>query len=201
MLFSTYDELKASVTEFLTRDDITSHIPGLILLAEAKFNRKCRQGGAETSTTLTPTSGVAALPSDYAEWRAVNDTSSGLEIRYVTPSTFREDATPTTSGRPRSFTIIGTSLHFAPQSTGTVTLVYYRGITGLSASNTSNWLLTSHPDLYLYAVLAETYAFLKDYDEAARFEAKAEGAFQAMVEADRAARWGRAIWRTTEPTP
>ena len=41
-------------------------------------------------------------------------------------------------------------------------LVYERTITSLSTSTTINWLLTSHPDIYLYATLCEAAPYLKD---------------------------------------
>ena len=39
MALSTYDELKASIADFLNRDDLTSVIPDFIKLAETGMNR------------------------------------------------------------------------------------------------------------------------------------------------------------------
>ena len=48
-----------------------------------------------------------------------------------------------------------------------VNLSYYQAIPGLSTDNTSNWLLTSYPDAYLYGVLAVAYNYLRDDAQAA----------------------------------
>ena len=42
MALSTYDELKASIADFLNRDDLTSVIPDFIKLAETGMNREVR---------------------------------------------------------------------------------------------------------------------------------------------------------------
>ena len=43
MALSTYDELKASIADFLNRDDLTSVIPDFIKLAETGMNREVRR--------------------------------------------------------------------------------------------------------------------------------------------------------------
>src|SRR5262249_36497399 len=42
----------------------------------------------------------------------------------------------------------------------TVVLDYLAKFTPLSAGNTSNWILASHPDAYLYGMLAHSAPFL-----------------------------------------
>jgi hypothetical protein len=49
-----------------------------------------------------------------------------------------------------------------PDTGYTGELTYYGKITALSDSNTSNWLLSYAPDLYLYGALLEASPYLKD---------------------------------------
>ena len=42
MALSNYTELKASIADFLNRDDLTSVIPDFITLAESQINRDIR---------------------------------------------------------------------------------------------------------------------------------------------------------------
>ena len=41
-------------------------------------------------------------------------------------------------------------------------LVYYARVPTLSVSNTTNWLLTEAPDVYLYGALVHSAPYLKD---------------------------------------
>jgi hypothetical protein len=41
-------------------------------------------------------------------------------------------------------------------------LTYYATIPALSVSNTTNWLLTDSPDLYLYGALLQAAPYLQD---------------------------------------
>ena len=42
MALTTYTELKASIADFLNRDDLTTVIPDFITLAESQINRDVR---------------------------------------------------------------------------------------------------------------------------------------------------------------
>ena len=42
MALDTFAGLKATIADYLNRDDLTSIVPSFISLAEAKFNRKLR---------------------------------------------------------------------------------------------------------------------------------------------------------------
>ena len=59
-------------------------------------------------------------------------------------------------------TLIGERLYFGPTRDSSYAIVwaYYAKPTALSDSNTSNAILTNHPDLYLYASLIESAPFL-----------------------------------------
>ena len=41
-------------------------------------------------------------------------------------------------------------------------MIYRQNIPALTSTNTSNWLLTLAPDLYLYGTLLETAPYLKE---------------------------------------
>jgi hypothetical protein len=52
----------------------------------------------------------------------------------------------------------------SPDTTYNVYLVYELRLVPLSASATQNWLITNHPDIYLYSVLLEAEPYLKNDD-------------------------------------
>lgn len=200
MQFDTYANLCAAIAEYLARDDLTAQIPAFVRLAEVKFNRRLRLAGNETSATLTVTSGVAPLPADYGEWRSVNDAASGQEVAFRAPGAFAEDGKLLAGSRARFFSIVGVEMRVAPSRD--VALVYYRGIDPLAgAVGGVNWLLTKHPDIYLYYALAESEPFLKNDGRITLWKSLGDGVFSDMMESDRSARWGRASMRTAGRTP
>lgn len=68
------------------------------------------------------------------------------------------------TGVPEFAAITANKLRFAPEADATYSLrmTYWQKITSLSAQNTTNWLLTNHPDIYLYGALCESAPYLKD---------------------------------------
>ena len=63
---------------------------------------------------------------------------------------------------PSTFTILGDNFRFAPTpaSTYTATINYYKEFDPLSSTNTSNYILSNHPSIYLYGALYHAANFL-----------------------------------------
>ena len=63
------------------------------------------------------------------------------------------------------YSIVGAIIEFVPppDDTYSATLTYYQKIPDL-ATNSTNWLLTQWPDLYLYSTLLQAAPYLKDDD-------------------------------------
>jgi hypothetical protein len=171
MALTTYAELRTAIADWLARSDLTSYIPDFITLFEAHANRRLRVRQMETSTTLTPSSGSATLPSDYLAWRRVTWTGDVRnELEYVHPSYLQAAYPDTPSGTPRIFTIEGSTLKVRPVSTTGLEFDYYEKIDALSG--TVNWLYTAHPDAYLFGSLAEAQGFNVDFEKLALWKAR-----------------------------
>lgn len=167
MAISNYSELKTAVADFLNRADLTSVIPTFISLAEADFNRKIRHRKMLTRSTATLDTHFTALPGDFLEAYNVQlNTTPVRPMEYITPEYADElrQGRFSASGQPRYYTLIGDTLEAipVPDASYTVELTYYTSLTALSDASTTNWLLTSHPDLYLYASLAASAPYLKE---------------------------------------
>jgi hypothetical protein len=76
----------------------------------------------------------------------------------------------------------------APDGTYTVEVDYYEVIPPL-ASNSTNWLLTAAPDIYLYGSLLEAAAFLLDDPRVPLWQAAYAQCIGQLNSADRNARW------------
>lgn len=162
MSISTYSELQTAVENWLHRADLDSRIPEFIALCEAKFNRACRLQTMETRVTATLDEEYEDLPTDYLEMRSIQITgTSGRPLEYMPPEMLRIKYRGAVS-TPIHYTIIGDTLQFGPSPDGSYTMemVYYKRIPALSDSQTTNWMLTNHPDVYLYGSLMEAEPFI-----------------------------------------
>lgn len=191
MSITTYAELQSSIADWLLRDDLTSVIPTFISLAEAKFNRRIRDYRMVKRATAQVDTAYFAIPSDWQEnVRFQLNTSPITTLEYVTPDQAAEEKRLyNSSGRPAFFTMIGDEFQIvpAPDSTYDAELTYYSKIPALSASNTSNWLLTKAPDIYLYGALMEAAPYLDDDARIQVWGGLLEQSMEALqIESDRA---------------
>jgi len=158
MALSTYADLQSAVGSWLARDDLSANIPDAITLFEAHAARKLKVRPMETSTTLTPSSGSADLPSGYLGFiraTVTSDTRVGME--YVRPSYLQALYPTTISDTPRFFTIEGSALKTRSSDATGIEFLYYAKNTVVSSA--LNWLFTNHPDAYLFGTLYEMQAF------------------------------------------
>ena len=169
MAITTYAELQSSIADWLNRTDLTSVIPDFIALAEAELTRTLRHRKQITRSTATIDSEYSATPADWMQTVSfILETNPVKALEYVTNEALNElKAMSSTVGEPTHFTHVGTEIQVypAPDSTGsgfTGELVYYAQIPALTDSNTTNWLLTLAPDIYLYGALLQSTPYLVD---------------------------------------
>jgi hypothetical protein len=187
----TYAELQSAIGDWLMRQDLTSVIPTFIDLAEARFNREMRVRRMITTATLTLADGKATLPSDWLESRNVryvDDPYRSLE--YVTLEA-ADDIRETLATATDQFTIRGDQIEFiaAPDDGTEIELTYYAEIPALSDSNTSNWLSTRWPDVYLYGALMHSAPYLKDDERVAVWAGLHDRALEEIRMEDHKAQW------------
>ena len=168
MAFNNYSSLQASIADFLNRNDLTAVIPDFITLAEAQFNRNIRHRRMVERATATLDSEYSAVPADWLESiRYQINTNPITVMEFVSPdqAALLKGANGTT-GKPIYYTQIGQQFQVVPApdsgSAYTGELTYYATIPALSVSNTTNWLLTDSPDLYLYGALLQAAPYLQD---------------------------------------
>lgn len=205
MAITSYDLLKSAIADELNRQDLTSVIPTWISLAEANFNRTIRHRKMLCRATAELDSQFTALPSDFLEAKNVQlNTSTPYSLEYLTVEAadkFRYSYY-TTSGSPKYFTILGETLEVVPtpSSDYTIELTYYKKLTPLSDSVSSNWLLASHPDLYFYASLQHSAPYLKDDERIALWSTISQTITDSInLESDKAEKSGSVLKVRTAP--
>ena len=166
MAITTYSELKTAVADFLNRDDLASAISNFVALAEASLNRRMRAPEMVTRATVTLDAEYENRPADWLETIRYQISSDPMTVlEFVTPEEAIIQKTKfSVPGTPLFFSTIGTQFQHvpAPDTSYTGELMYYARVAGLSDTNTSNWLLTANPDIYLYATLVQSAPYLKE---------------------------------------
>lgn len=165
MALTSYTELKTSIANYLNRSDLTSVIPDFITLAESKLNRilRLRVMQKRVSTTTTADDAFIDLPSDFLEMvQFFVDSNPNAILDYVNPTEIELNNLQDSSGTPQQYTIMGNEIKLnpIPDSTYTLKLSYFGKIPALSNSNTTNYILSNYPQVYLYGALVEAQPYI-----------------------------------------
>lgn len=201
MPLSTYAEIQEAITDAIWRDDLSGKAADAIVLFEEWCNNNLRVAQMETSATVTLTSNVGALPSNYLQWRRVRSNASPIRLlKWADPDWVAQNYPDTATEDASFFTIIGTNISTAPPSTPDILLDYYRTIPDL-ATNSTNWLLTRSPSAYLYGSLKHLAVMIDDDARVATFDGLLKEAMAGLMSADVLSRHGRAVSRVAGVTP
>lgn len=192
MAITTGAELATAVANWMARADLTARIPEFVALAEAKFNRSLRTLDMETKVTYSITGEYVAKPAGLLEVRTIYlDGAPRRSLQLMDMDT--ETSSSSTSGRPRYFAVTGDNFRFSPVPDGTYasTLIYYASLTTVSTGGTAtNWLLTKHPDVYLYGTLVEAAPYVQDAQLTSQWLAGYTAVMGDLQRADSRNRWG-----------
>ncbi len=163
-LITSYATLVTAVGDYLARDDLATFIPNFLQNSQEKLYRSLRTRPFEAALSVAISSGVAACPSDYRDLKyAYISTTPVRFLKRATPEQIYTDyPTRSSSGVPSLIAREVDNFIFGPypDSTYTVTGVYYKNLDLLSASNTTNWFTTNAPEVLLYGALMEAQPFL-----------------------------------------
>jgi hypothetical protein len=191
-----YLTLQADIADWTARTDLATKTPALIRLAEAEINRRVKVLEQEADVTLIANSGndyAPDLPAGYLGFRRIHNGGPNALTVYTTPTVFHGLANAPADAFSRVigdaslvYTIESNKLKVFQGSGGTdpITLyaTYWKRFTALttSAPDNTNWLLTNHYDVYLYAGLAAAWDFIDETEMVARYTARFDKALDQL---------------------
>jgi len=168
MAIDTYATLKSAIENWTHRSDLGSYIDDFIDLAESRLNRELQVSQQETIVTLAASTEYIAFPTDSISIRAIQLNSSPVrELQYITP--IEMDRLDDNSTDLNYYTIEGNQIRLQSVSSDSIEVIYYAKITPLSSTVSSNWLLETHPDAYLYGSLSEAFKYVQDDEQASKY--------------------------------
>ena len=167
MAISNYSELKLAIADWLDRTDLTDSIPDFITLAETRHRRDFKIRRMETRVTANTIvdSEYYTLPDNFVAMRNIQlNTNPKTSLEYLTPEQMDRIHAGSTKGKPKAYSIIGNNIQLRPlpDSVYQIEMLYFKYFTALSDSNTTNDMLTYHPDAYLYGALVEAEPYLQN---------------------------------------
>ena len=173
--FTSYDNLKTNIADYLARSDLTEKIPMFVSLAEKRLNRDLRLRQMLQQSTYSLTSGYKVpTPTDFLEMKDIHiDANPVINLNFKTVSQFYRLGNSSTTGQPINYTLVSDNFVLAPRPIGssTINMTYYKIPKVLSDTNPSNEYLEVCPDLLLYASLVESAPFLMNDERLQTWEA------------------------------
>ena len=196
MAITNYTNLQTSIADFLNRDDLTSVIPTFIQLAEADMNRQVRHWKMEARSAGTQDAGdqYMQIPSDWLETIRLHLTGSGTSALTLTSrasmADIRAKNEDISTVKPYYYTHADGQFELYPTPTEATDfeLLYYQKIPDL-ATNSTNWLLTDAPDVYLYGALLHSAPYLAEDARVAVWAQMYSAAVQNVNNASEQARY------------
>lgn len=191
MQFSNYPAFRNAVHQLLDGDDISQSdlsVPVLDLLIAAGENRiyrEIRTSTQDVALSLTITSNVGTLPSDFIELKT-------LYVAGYKPPTYQPyevvqgliQKSGSTFLGPLRYTFEGDTIIFFPSLDGvTASGRYYKRFPDVSTG--LNALINRHPDLFIYAALSESAPFLGETTRLQMWETKYLALAQLANETER----------------
>lgn len=170
MPLANYTDIKATIADYVNKSTLTTQIVDFITLSESKINRRVNLLQGEQLTTATydtsNTTRIFELPAGFIELRSleVRKTSETdidyVGVKYKDPKKIKE-VYNSIAGKPKWYTLRD-QLEFERLADVSYKLRMHMIKKWDIATDTTNWLLTNHPDIYLYAGLIEGGLFLKN---------------------------------------
>jgi hypothetical protein len=189
---TTFSTLQADIIEWSARSDVSSKIAMFIRVSEAEIFRRVRLLEQETETTLTFASGddyAADLPDGFLGFKSIFvDGASNPNTVYATPQVFHEETAANTVFADVEVDYLYTieaakvKIKAAVGATDPVTAsaVYFLRPSGVTASNTTNVILTNHYDIYLWACLMQLWDWADEPEPVQKYERKFEKAVEEI---------------------
>lgn len=182
----TYATLQTLATSWTHRTDMAAQMPRFIALSEAEIFRELTLRNVEASVSGTTSGNTITLPADLAAFQRCIIQANGQEytLDYTPPASAR--SLTGALGLPTRFTVENgvLRLYSAPDGPYSYTIFYLPQLTALSNTNTSNWLLENHEDVYLKSTLLQVAKFAKNFAEVDRLSAELGTALDSIKRSD-----------------
>ncbi len=188
MSYDTYAELLSAVATYADRDDLTAVFPIFVRNVESTLNKRLSDPEQEIVVEVVAAGDYTALPTDFGEM--VSITTGEGPVRVMGPADYA-GLDEAWTGIPIFYTIADNSIAFYPRnSTANIRMLYRRSIPPLTATDTTNWLLSRAPEVYFRGVMFEETTWERDMEAAAGWKALFEESIADLMNDGTRRKWG-----------
>lgn len=193
MSLDTYANLQTAIQTEIdnTSTEFTASVPDLINRAESKINRKLRCRQMEQLAYMTYSTATTdrkiSFPSGFLERRDLfiklgsEADSKYTRVVFKSPKNFYLRYTD--AGRPEYYTI-RKHLEFDRLADASYRVQMHYLKAWDIATDSTNWLLTNHPDIYLYGSMAEAEMFFRNRENVGGWKMMFEEAIRDLNRLD-----------------
>lgn len=163
-MITNYASLQSAIADYLNRQDLTAQIPMFIQFCEAELNTQLRCREQIVRAEATSSAEFVQLPAGWLEGINLQIVDGVSPLRYVTLDEADIIKRERRFDAVHAYSLMNGAIELvpAPSDDVDIEMVYYEKIPALSSQNTTNWLLTKAPDVYLYGALTHASPFLLD---------------------------------------
>lgn len=196
MTISTFSELKTAIADELNRDDLSTAVGRFIALAEADLGRRVEHWRRDVRVSSSVSSQYEALPDGFVSPISLSiATSRGVHSLKMASADWiagERIRNADAAGIPTHYAMTAGQFEFYPTPSDTFTMgtTYRKALTPLSDGAPSNWILTYHPDAYLYGALVHSAPFLHEDARLQVWAALSQAAIAGINDEGRAAMFG-----------
>jgi hypothetical protein len=201
MSINSYASLQLAIMDWLARPNdplISGAVPDMIEIFEesARDRLKTRWNEAQATISFAPGEFTAPLPLDYWQARRIwySDSNGNHDLIYQTPTNL--DQMWALQGAQVAYTIEGLTLRTIGKAADVpvpLNIDYMQGLTSLSETVPTNWLLANYPSAYLFGTLTMAAAYIGDDPRLPLWQQGSEAAINRIQMADRKARFPQVL--------
>jgi len=188
-----YNGLLSLVVDTHGSQVTTAQANALLPMVEARLNRIIDHPALEVEAYMTPM-GDPTLPSDLWRLRDLWVAGSPDKTLRQMSSDAARSLYGSDSGALRAYSISGSTLDLWPtpsaDSQDVIHIRYQQTIPALGATTETNWLLSSHPDVYYYGLLLQCEAYIVNDERIPLWKQAFDEAVAELSEDGRKRRYG-----------
>jgi len=191
----TYNEILNLALTYADRSDseVTDRMDDFLKMVESRVNRKLdiQKMAVRSQVFSVADKEYYGLPTDFKAIRDIEiselDGTGRQTLYYLTPEQMNGEL-PTVSNI--YYTIIADQFQIRPTQTEKILeIVYYQQVPPLTSTEPENWLTSQAPDCYVFGLMVEINAFVKDAEVSMLWDGRFTACLDELDIQDAVSRW------------
>ena len=191
-----YDSIKGVAYDYADRLDnveATNRYDSFLRMVESRINKRLRIFTMSNRAIIATIKDKEyyGLPADFLSLRDIEIRPNGESIPrqtaiYLNPEQMNNVASNTTCFY---YTIIAQQIQIRPAKEDMIMEVVYHRKVGELSQSLNNWVAEDYPDCYVFGLLVEINAFVRDANAAALWGERFSTSLEELTVADNSDRW------------